>query len=226
MITILSPALGYHLLTMSTHCCHAITHFQYKHVAHQSYTFPCRPFCWNNNLQGRLKLYTMSCFSLGAVSSVMPQLTAFVTFSWKIRQDTNHSNCCFLTFSFLPFSFLPLPFPFILPLFIFLLFSPFFSYPLFALSSLLPVSRSKGTTFATIQSSLKNELSLSCKSKFNPFSALKKRSEASLWINKERVNFNFLATMQIDVRPINASSFPSSPSTFKVSFGKITGKWL
>lgn len=105
MITILSPALGYHLLTMSTHCCHAITHFQYKHVAHQSYTFPCRPFCWNNNLQGRLQLYTMSCFSLGAVSSVMPQLTAFVTFSWKIRQDTNHSNCCFLTFSFLPLSF-------------------------------------------------------------------------------------------------------------------------
>ena len=212
---------------MSTHCCHAITHFQYKHVAHQSYTFPCRPFCWNNNLQGRLKLYTMSCFSLGAVSSVMPQLTAFVTFSWKIRQDTNHSNCCFLTYSFLPLSFRSQStLPSSSCLCLFSCCSLLSSLTPCLLSSLLPVSRSKGTTFATIQSSLKNELSLSCKSKFNPFSALKKRSEASLWINKERVNFSFLATMQIDVRPINASSFPSSPSTFKVSFGKITGKWL
>lgn len=168
------------------------------------------------------------CCLFRAFSSVMPQLTAFVTFSWKIRQDTNHSNCCFLTYSFLPLSLRSqstLPVFFLPSLFIILLFSSFFSYPLFALS-LLPVSRSKGTTFATILSSLKNELSLSCKSKFNPFSALKKHSEASLWINKERVNFNVLATMQIDVRPINASSFPSSPSTFKVSFGKITGKWL
>lgn len=168
------------------------------------------------------------CCLFRAFSSVMPQLTAFVTFSWKIRQGTNHNNCCFLTYSFLPLSFRSqstLPVFFLPSLFIFLLFSSFFSCPLFALS-LLPVFRSKGTTFATIASSLKYELSLSYKSKFNLFSALKKHSEASLWINKERVNFNCLATMQIDVRPINASSFPSSPSTFKVSFGKITGKWL
>lgn len=132
------------------------------------------------------------CCLFRAFSSVMPQLTAFVTFSWKIRQGTNHSNCCFLIYSYASCLLLAFFVCFLVVLFFLLL----------PLVCSLSLSR---WTFFKLQIQI---------------------SEASLWINKERVNFNFLATMLIDMWPINASSFPSSPSRFKVSFGKITGKWL
>lgn len=48
--------------------------------------------------------------------------------------------------------------------------------------------------------------------------------------HKERVNSNFLATMRIDVRPINACAFPFLPqyvlNQFWEDYKKMTGKHI